>query len=61
MTTQVEFQDRRQYLTAWLELALVQRQSRRAQRLTKQAGFPTVKTLEGYNFGPVTSSRDGAG
>jgi len=51
---QVVYEDRRQYLTDVLELALEHRRTRRAQRLIKKAGFPTVKTLDGYDFGPIS-------
>jgi len=51
---QVEFEDRRQYLTGVLELMVEQRRVRRTRRLIKQAGFPLTKTLEGYDFEPVT-------
>lgn len=51
---QVEYEDREQYLTEVLELALKHRRARRAQRLIKKAGFPVNKTLEGYDCSPIT-------
>lgn len=51
---QVEFESRYQYLTDILALMVEQRQAKRTRRLIKQAGFPTPRTLEGYDFGPVT-------
>ena len=50
----VEFKEKRQYLTDLLELMLEQRRAKRADRLIKKAGFPTIKTLEGYDFSPIT-------
>jgi len=54
LTTEVEFSEPDQYLTDLLELALKKRRSRKADRLIKQAGFPVAKTLEDYDFSPVT-------
>jgi len=54
LTGEVEFSDPDQYLTDLLELALKKRRSRKADRLIKQAGFPVAKTLEDYDFSPVT-------
>lgn len=51
---QVPFQEPRQYLTQVLELVLEHRQRKRAEHLVKGAGFPTIKTLEGYDFSPIT-------
>lgn len=50
----VEFEDRRQYLTDILSLAIQQRRANRARRLIKRAGFPSAKTLDGYEFEPMT-------
>jgi DNA replication protein DnaC len=38
------------YLVNLLDLELSERRARRAQRQTREAGFPVVKTLEGFNF-----------
>jgi len=54
LTGEVEFTDPDQYLTDLLELALKKRRARKADRLIKQAGFPVAKTLEDYDFSPVT-------
>lgn len=51
---QVEFRNRRQYLMDLFELMIKQRQTRRAERLMRKAGFPSLKTLDGYDFSPVT-------
>lgn len=37
-----------------LELALRKRHQGSVQRVIKQAGFPTVRTLDGYDFSPIT-------
>jgi len=50
---EVEFQDRKQYLTDVLELALRHRESRRVERLIKQARFPALRTLDAYEFDPI--------
>ena len=50
----VQFKDKRQYLTDLLELMLDQRRAKRADRLIRKAGFPVIKTLEGYDFDPIT-------
>jgi len=54
LTGEVEFADPDQYLTDLLELALKQRRARKANKLIKQAGFPVAKTLDDYDFSPVT-------
>jgi len=54
---QVEFETKRQYVTALLELMVKQRRARSAERLVKKAGFPSLKTLEGYDFGSITFPR----
>jgi len=51
---QVEFNNRKQYLTGVLELAIEQRRARWAERLIKQAAFPVAKTLDTFEFDPVT-------
>lgn len=50
---EIPYEDRRQYLTGVLEKALEKRRHRRTQRYISQAGFPSVKTLEDYEFDPV--------
>ena len=50
----VEFESRRQYLTEILSLVIKRRRANRARRLIKRAGFPSAKTLEGYEFDPIT-------
>lgn len=52
--SQVEYTEKEQYLTDVLELALKHRETRRIERLVKQAGFPALKTLDEYEFDPVT-------
>ena len=39
------------YLAELLETEITERAERRAVRRTKEAGFPAVKTLEGFDFG----------
>lgn len=51
---EVEFENPRQYLTDVLALAVKQRKERRVNRLIKRAGFPTEKTLDDYDFSPIT-------
>lgn len=51
---QVDYSDRRQYVTELLELALKQREASRVKGLIKQAGFPSPRTLENFEFSPVT-------
>lgn len=43
--------DPRDYLSQLFETELEERAERRAARRVKEAGFPIVKTLEGFNFG----------
>lgn len=50
---EVPYENRRQYVIGLLEKALEARRHRRTQRYIKQAGFPSVKTLEGYDFETV--------
>jgi len=52
--TEVEFEEPKQYLTDILELAVKQRKNRRVKRLIKRAGFPTTKTLDNYDFEPIS-------
>ena len=54
LVEEVEFEDPRQYLTDVLALAVKQRESRRIKRLIKRAGFPTTKTLDNYDFKPIS-------
>lgn len=54
LVDQVEFNDRRQYVTGLLELAVEQRKANRSQNLIKRAGFPSLKTMEDYQFDPIT-------
>lgn len=54
LSQQVAFESPEQYLTQTLELALQEREIRRINRLIRRAGFPTSKTLEGYDFKTVT-------
>lgn len=50
----VEYTDRRQYMTELLELVLKQRESSRTKTLIKKAGFPSPRTLEGFDYSPIT-------
>jgi len=54
LVEEVEFEDPRQYLTDVLALAVKQRENRRIKRLIKRAGFPTTKTLDNYDFKPIS-------
>jgi len=54
LVTEVEFKEPKQYLTEVLELAVAQRKNRRVKRLIKRAGFPTTKTLDNYDFNPIS-------
>lgn len=51
---QVEFENRRQYLTGIMELMIQQRRLKRTKRLIKRAGFPAPKKLDNYDFSPIT-------
>jgi len=53
LVEEVPYENRRQYVTGLLEKALKARRQRRTQRYIKKAGFPSVKTLEDYDFDPV--------
>lgn len=52
--SQVEYKTKEQYLTDVLELALKHRKQRRIERLIRQAGFPAPRTLDDYEFEPIT-------
>ncbi|MGM0438798.1 MAG: IS21-like element helper ATPase IstB [Bacillota bacterium] len=52
--TEVEFEKPKQYLIDILKLAVEQRKNRRVKRLIKRAGFPTAKTLDNYDFEPIS-------
>lgn len=54
LITEVEFKEPEQYLTGVLQLAVNQRRARRVKRLIKSASFPVPKTLDGYDFSPIT-------
>ncbi len=54
LVEQVEYADRRQYMTELLELVLKQRESSRAKTLIKKAAFPSPRTLQGFDYSPVT-------
>lgn len=49
----MEFEDKIQYLTDVPTLASKHRDAKRAQRLIKEARFPVVKTLDGYQSNPI--------
>lgn len=51
---QVEFKNKKQYLTDILELAVKKRKQRKIERLIKRAKFPMVKTLDDFDFSPVS-------
>jgi DNA replication protein DnaC len=53
LATEVEFEDKIQYLTDVLSLASKHREAKRVQRLIKEARFPVVKTFDGYQFDPI--------
>lgn len=54
MIEQVEYRDKQQFVTDLLELALKQREDQRIKSLIRAAGFPGLKTLDGYEFTPIT-------
>ena len=54
LITEIEFEDPEQYLTDILSLEVEKRKSRRVKRLIKKASFPNIKTLDDYNFEPIT-------
>ncbi len=51
---QVEFKNKEQYLTDIMQLAVKKRRERKVKRLIKQAKFPMVKTLEDFDFEPIS-------
>jgi len=54
LITEVEFSNPEQYLIDILELALKKRHTRKVKRLIKRAGFPGTKTLDHYDFNPIS-------
>ncbi|MFW6310730.1 MAG: IS21-like element helper ATPase IstB [Nanoarchaeota archaeon] len=54
LITEVEFEEPEQYLVDILSLEVEKRKNRRVKRLIKKASFPNVKTLDEYNFEPIT-------
>lgn len=54
LVDQIEYSDRRQYTTDLFELVLRQRETNRTKTLIKKAGFPSPRTLEGFDYNPVT-------
>jgi len=54
LITEIEFEEPEQYLTDILSLEVEKRKSRRVKRLIKKASFPNIKTLDDYNFEPIT-------
>ncbi len=54
LITEVEFSNPEQYLIDILELALKKRHTRKVKRLIKRAGFPGTKTLDNYDFNPIS-------
>lgn len=54
LITEVEFNNPEQYLTDVLQLAVNQRRNRRIKRLIKSAAFPVPKTLDNYDFSPIS-------
>jgi len=50
----IEFKEPEQYLIDILSLEVEKRKNRRIKRLIKKASFPNVKTLNDYNFEPIT-------
>ena len=54
LIAEVEFNEPEQYLTDILQLAVNQRRTRRIKRLIKLAGFPVPKTLNDYDFSPIS-------
>lgn len=51
---QVDYIDKEQFITEILALALKQRETERIKALVRSAGFPSPKTLDGYEFEPIT-------
>jgi len=54
LINEVEFIEPKQYLVDILQLAVNQKKSRRVKKLIKEANFPIPKTLDGYDFSPIT-------
>lgn len=54
IVSEVEFKEPDQYLNDILELAVEHRNNRRVKRLIKRAKFPTIKTLDIYDFNPIS-------
>jgi len=54
LITEIEFEEPEQYLTDILILEVEKRKNRRVKRLIKKACFPNIKTLDNYNFEPIT-------
>ena len=54
IVSEVEFKEPDQYLIDILELAVKYRNNRRVKRLIKRAKFPTTKTLDNYDFDPIS-------
>ncbi len=51
---QVDYLDKEQFITEILALALKQRETERIKGLVRAAGFPSPKTLDGYELEPIT-------
>ncbi|MTI96614.1 MAG: hypothetical protein FH749_14260 [Firmicutes bacterium] len=50
----VEYQNREQYVTDLMKLIIEERNKNRVDRLIRKAGFPSIKTLDNYEFAPIT-------
>ena len=50
----IPFNEPEQYLTALFQEELAARQAKRIDKLIKKAGFPSTKSLEHFDWGPVT-------
>src|SRR5690554_2340754 len=50
----VEYQNREQYVTDLMKLIIEERNKNRIDRLIRKAGFPSIKTLDEYEFSPIT-------
>jgi len=53
----IQYRDREQYLSELFQAELEARQAHRINRLVKRAGFPSFKTLETFDWKPVTLPR----
>jgi hypothetical protein len=51
---QVEYHNREQYVTDLMKLVIEERNKNRIDRLIRKAGFPSIKTLDNYEFSPIT-------